>query len=173
MIHWQNRKIHQSISSLKRKCGFMLKSDIKSWPCMTDPFFPGYMCHWSGESLHQCSVCINLHFYNFGTGFNVYHQETTYKYSARLYWKNTRSRSDISKLFFFHWDISVIFAEKFWSFVSVVLKLAITVFFNLNFQTFWPKWLKKSFQSMTEKKQFQSLCGSKVVDSMIILSLST
>jgi len=26
---------------------------------------------------------------------------------------------------------------------------------------------------MTEKKQFQSLCGSKVVDSMIILSLST
>jgi len=27
------------VSSLKRKCGFMLKSDIKNFPSMTDPFF--------------------------------------------------------------------------------------------------------------------------------------
>jgi len=38
---WANCKIHQSISSLKRKCDFMLKSDIKSCPSVTDPFFPG------------------------------------------------------------------------------------------------------------------------------------
>jgi len=42
--------IHRSISSLKRKCGFMLKSDIKSCPSATDPFFqarcaPAYMQH--------------------------------------------------------------------------------------------------------------------------------
>jgi len=36
-----NCKIHRSISSLKRKCGFMLKSDTKSCPSATDPFFPG------------------------------------------------------------------------------------------------------------------------------------
>ena len=36
---WQHRKIHRSISSLKGKCGFMLKSDIKSCPSATDPFF--------------------------------------------------------------------------------------------------------------------------------------
>jgi len=36
-----NCKIHRSISSRKGKCGFMLKSDIKSCPTVTDPFFPG------------------------------------------------------------------------------------------------------------------------------------
>ena len=29
IILWQQRKIHRSISSLKRKCSFMLKNDIK------------------------------------------------------------------------------------------------------------------------------------------------
>jgi len=38
---WQNCKIQRSISILQRKCGFMLKSDIKSYPSATDPFFPG------------------------------------------------------------------------------------------------------------------------------------
>jgi len=38
-ILWQHRKIHRSVCSLKRKCGFMLKSDIKSCPSATDPFF--------------------------------------------------------------------------------------------------------------------------------------
>jgi len=36
---WQICKIHRSISSLNRKCSFMLKSDIKSCPSATDPFF--------------------------------------------------------------------------------------------------------------------------------------
>ena len=35
---------------------------------------------------------------------------------------------------FGYWNISVIF-------LTVVLKLALNVFFNLYFQTFWPKWL--------------------------------
>jgi len=39
IILWQHRKICPSISSPKRKCGFMLKSDIISCPSMTDPFF--------------------------------------------------------------------------------------------------------------------------------------
>jgi len=38
-----NCKINWSISSCKRKCGFMLKSDIKRCPSATDPFFPGLM----------------------------------------------------------------------------------------------------------------------------------
>ena len=45
IILWQHRNIHRSISSLKRKCGFMLKSDIKSSPSAADPFFPGYLHH--------------------------------------------------------------------------------------------------------------------------------
>ena len=42
---------------------------------------------------------------------------------------------------FCHWNISVIC-------LTVVLNLAITVFFSLYFQTFWPKWLNffRSFQ---------------------------
>jgi len=42
---------------------------------------------------------------------------------------------------FGHWNISVIC-------LTVVLKLTITVFFSLYFQTFWPKWLNffRSFQ---------------------------
>jgi len=35
IILWQHRKIHRSISSLKRKCSFMLKSEIKSCPRAT------------------------------------------------------------------------------------------------------------------------------------------
>ena len=46
--HWQNHKIHWSISCLKRKCRFMLKSDIKSCPSAADPFFLGLMRHWCG-----------------------------------------------------------------------------------------------------------------------------
>ena len=47
--------------------------------------------------------------------------------------------------FFLQWDISVIFAETFWSLthfghcLRVVLKCAATVLFSLYFQTFWPK----------------------------------
>jgi len=44
--------------------------------------------------------------------------------------------------YFGHWNISVIC-------LTVVLKLAVTKFFNLCFQTFWPKWLNffRSFQN--------------------------
>ena len=50
---------------------------------------------------------------------------------------------------FGHWNISVVCP-------TVVLKLAVTVFFRLHFQAFWPKWLNffvilKTFQSMTKK----------------------
>jgi len=38
MILWQHRKIHRLISSPQRKCGFMLKCDIKSYCSTTDPF---------------------------------------------------------------------------------------------------------------------------------------
>ena len=54
--------------------------------------------------------------------------------------------------FFIRWNISVIC-------LTVVIKLAIKVFFSLYFQTFWPKWISffsvisKTFRSMTEKKQ--------------------
>jgi len=41
IILWQHHKIYRSISSLKRKCNFMLKSDIKSCPITTDTIFPG------------------------------------------------------------------------------------------------------------------------------------
>jgi len=43
----------------------------------------------------------------------------------------------------------ILVAETFWSFVSVVLKLTVTVFFSLYFQTFWPKRLYffRSFQN--------------------------
>ena len=59
---------------------------------------------------------------------------------------------------FFRWNILVIC-------LTVVLKLAITVFSSLYFQTFWPKWLNffQSFQKpsvydwkMTEKTQIAS-----------------
>jgi len=36
---WQHCKIYQSISSLKKKFSVVLKSDIKSSPSATDPFF--------------------------------------------------------------------------------------------------------------------------------------
>jgi len=44
--------------------------------------------------------------------------------------------------YFGHWDISVIC-------LTAVSKLAVTVFFSLYFQTFWPKWLNffRSFQN--------------------------
>ena len=43
--------------------------------------------------------------------------------------------------FFFRWNISVIC-------LTIVLKLTVTVFFNLYIQTLWPKWLNmfRSFQ---------------------------
>ena len=49
-----NCKIHWSISSLKRKWGFMLKSDIKSCPFATDPFIPGLMRHCSHLRWYKC-----------------------------------------------------------------------------------------------------------------------
>ena len=39
MILLQHHKIHWSLSSLKRKCGFRLKSFFKRCPSTTDPFF--------------------------------------------------------------------------------------------------------------------------------------
>ena len=36
---------HHGGEAVKRKCSFMLKSDIKSCPCTTDPSFPGLMHH--------------------------------------------------------------------------------------------------------------------------------
>jgi len=47
-----------------------------------------------------------------------------------------------SDLLFFRWDVSVIFC---WDIsvncLTVVLKLAVTVFISVYFKTFWPKWL--------------------------------
>ena len=60
IILWQHNKIHRLISSLKRKCSFILKNDIKSCPSMTDPFFsiplffnPFFRCY--TESSTFCS----------------------------------------------------------------------------------------------------------------------
>ena len=39
MVLWQHYKIKRWTISFTRKCGFMLKSDIKSGPFATDPFF--------------------------------------------------------------------------------------------------------------------------------------
>jgi len=36
---WQHHKIYRSISSLRRKCSFIPKSDIKRCPSATEPFF--------------------------------------------------------------------------------------------------------------------------------------
>jgi len=65
---------------------------------------------------------------------------------------------------FFHWNISVIC-------LIAVIKLAVTVFICLYFQTFWSKWLNffsvisKTFRSVTEKsnpKVHHSVCLSHV-----------
>jgi len=57
---------------------------------------------------------------------------------------------------FGHWNVSVICP-------TVVLKLAITAFFSLYFQTFWPKWLNffQSFQNHfhLSLKKTQMQCG--------------
>jgi len=68
---------------------------------------------------------------------------------------------------FFRWNMAVIFC---WDIsvicLTAVLKLAITVFISLDFQTFWPKWLNffRSFQKHSglwpEKKQ---LCNLQLV----------
>jgi len=52
-----------------------------------------------------------------------------------LLYDNTRIKTFFyCKPVFVHWDILVVF-------LTVVLKLTITVFISLYFQTFWPKWL--------------------------------
>jgi len=68
---------------------------------------------------------------------------------------------------FFCWEISVIFWETFWSLhwnisvicLVVVLKLTITVFISLYFQTFWTKWLNffRHFKNVSVFDQKNSL----------------
>jgi len=59
MMLWHHRKIHPLISSLKRKCGFMLKSDIQNYPSATDPFFQA-RCATAYSKTYEVSMKHNL-----------------------------------------------------------------------------------------------------------------
>jgi len=94
------------------------------------------------------NVCWNLHANSFrGISSSQDCQLPDYGLRSSLKTWCQNAFNSIHEQVFFRWDISVIFAETFWSpkhfghLSHSCIELAVKVFSSLYFQTFWPKLL--------------------------------
>jgi len=102
------------------------------------------------SSLSVQILCVALGIWN---GFSCWHHKASCSKNQGTCLLNMSTSSDVFKPVVFRWDISVIC-------LTVVLKLAVTVFISPYFQTFWPNWLNffrsfKKMRSMIEKNRFK------------------